>query len=68
MIGPAARFWLLILSIAGTLSAAALLIVSSFPLGAVFGETDTVASVLVALVSLAVLVWSLSTTPDTSGS
>lgn len=66
---PAVRFWLLILAFAGTLSAVATLVVSSFLPGALFGQSDTLAyvgSVFVALVSLAVLVWSLSADTDTN--
>jgi VIT1/CCC1 family predicted Fe2+/Mn2+ transporter len=66
--GPAVRFWLLMLALSGTVSAAILLVVSAFLPGAVLGEADTVGyvvSVFVALVSLALLVWSL--TADTEG-
>jgi hypothetical protein len=66
---PAVRFWLLILAFAGTMSAAVMLVVSSFLPGTLFGESDTLAyvvSVFVALVSLGVLVWSLSADTDTN--
>mgnify|MGYP000106121456 CR=1 FL=1 len=67
---PAVRFWLLMLSIAGTVSATVMLVVSAFLPGTVFGTADTLAyvvSVFVALVSLAVLVWSLTADSDTNG-
>jgi len=66
---PAVRFWLLVLSLAGTVSAAVMLVVSAFLPGSLFGTADTLAyvvSVFVALVSLGVLVWSLTATTDTS--
>jgi hypothetical protein len=65
---PAVRFWLLMLALAGTVSAAILLITSAFLPGAILGEADTagyVVSVFVALGSLGLLVWSL--TADTDG-
>jgi len=65
---PAVRFWLLILSLAGTLSAAVLLVISAFLPGSLFGTTDTLAyivSIFVALISLGVLVWSLTADTDT---
>jgi predicted anti-sigma-YlaC factor YlaD len=65
---PAVRFWLLILSLAGTVSAAVMLVVSAFLPGSLFGTADTLAylvSVFVALVSLGVLVWSLTADTDT---
>jgi len=65
---PAVRFWLLILSLAGTVSAAVMLVVSAFLPGSLFGPADTLAylvSVFVALVSLGVLVWSLTADTDT---
>jgi hypothetical protein len=67
---PAVRFWLLILSVAGTVSASITLVVSAFVPGSVFGQADTLAyvgSVLVALVSMGVLVWSLTADSNSSG-
>ena len=64
----AVRFWLLILSGAGTVSAAVMLVVSAFLPGSLFGEADTlvyVGSVLVALVSMGILVWSLTADSET---
>jgi hypothetical protein len=66
---PVARFWLLILAATGTLSGVALLVVSAFLPGAILGEAGTagyVVSLFVALASLALLVWSLSTGGDSS--
>ena len=60
---PAVRYWLLLLALAGTVSAAILLVTSAFFPGAIIGEADTVGyvvSVCIALVSLGVLVWSLT--------
>ncbi|WP_436907880.1 hypothetical protein [Halosimplex marinum] len=60
---PAVRFWLLILALAGTISASILLVVSAFLPGAVLGTADSVGyvvSVFVALISLGLLVWSLT--------
>ena len=60
---PAVRYWLLVLALAGTVSAAALLVVSAFLPGAILGEADTVGyvvSVFVGLGSLGLLVWSLT--------
>jgi len=67
---PAVRFWLLVLSVAGTISASIMLVVSAFLPGSIFGEADTLAyvgSVLVALVSMGVLVWSLTAETNSSG-
>jgi len=64
---PAVRYWLLLLALAGTVSAAVLLVTSAFVPGVIFGEADTigyVVSVLVALVSLGLLVWSLTADAD----
>ena len=60
---PAVRYWLLVLALAGTVSAAALLVVSAVLPGAILGEADTVGyvvSVFVGLGSLGLLVWSLT--------
>ena len=60
---PALRFWLLILAMAGTISAVILLVISAFLPGAILGEADTtgyIISVFVALISLGLLVWSLT--------
>ncbi|WP_135365417.1 hypothetical protein [Halosimplex halophilum] len=67
---PAVRFWLLILALAGTVSATVLLVVSAFLPGAVLGTADSVGyvvSVLVALVSLGLLVWSLTAASGSQG-
>ncbi|MFB6150609.1 MAG: hypothetical protein ABEJ40_02260 [Haloarculaceae archaeon] len=67
---PTLRFWLLMLSFAGAISAAILLVVSAFLPGAVLGEADTagyVVSVFVALASLGLLVWSLTADTDGTG-
>jgi hypothetical protein len=64
---PVVRYWLLLLAVAGTISAAVLLVVSAFLPGAILGEADTigyVVSVFVALCSLGVLVWSLTADSD----
>jgi hypothetical protein len=66
---PAVRFWLLMLAVTGTLSAAVLLVTSAFFPGLIIGEADTlgyVISVFVALISLGLLVWSLTAGTDTS--
>lgn len=68
MIGPAVRFWLLMVSLAGAISSAILLVTSAFIPGAILGETDTIGyivSVFVALGSLSLLVWSLTVDTDT---
>lgn len=65
---PAVRYWLLMLSLAGTVSAAVLLVTSAFLPGALLGRADTVGyvvSVFVALGSLGLLVWSLTADADT---
>jgi hypothetical protein len=69
---PAIRYWLLMLALAGTVSAAILLVVSAFMPGVILGEADTVGyvvSVFVGLGSLGLLVWSLTaeTESKTSG-
>jgi hypothetical protein len=67
---PAVRFWLLILALAGTISASLLLVVSAFLPGAVLGTADSVGyvvSVFVALVSLGLLVWSLTADSEGAG-
>jgi hypothetical protein len=60
---PAVRYWLLMLALAGSISATILLVTSAFFPGAIIDEADTVGyvvSVFVALVSLGLLVWSLT--------
>ncbi|WP_436932778.1 hypothetical protein [Halosimplex halobium] len=67
---PAVRFWLLILALAGTVSATVLLVVSAFLPGAVLGTADSVGyvvSVFVALISLGLLVWSLTADSESQG-
>ncbi|QPV61528.1 hypothetical protein I7X12_12205 [Halosimplex litoreum] len=67
---PAVRFWLLILALAGTVSAAILLVVSAFLPGSILGTADSVGyvvSVFVALISLGLLVWSLTADSERSG-
>jgi uncharacterized membrane protein len=60
---PVVRFWILIIAVTGTLLSTVALLVSSFMPGTILGRTSTityVVSVFVALISMAVLVWSLA--------